>query len=59
MGFSWGGFESLALPSTVQITRQFPARHPNGPIMRYSIGLEAQEDLIADLERGFAVLNAA
>jgi cystathionine beta-lyase len=59
MGFSWGGFESLALPSTVQITRQFPALHPNGPIMRYSIGLEAQEDLIADLERGFAVLNAA
>lgn len=59
MGFSWGGFESLALPSTVQITRQFPARHPNGPIMRYSIGLEAPEDLIADLERGFAVLNAA
>jgi cysteine-S-conjugate beta-lyase len=59
MGFSWGGFESLALPSTVQITRQFPAHHPNGPIMRYSIGLEAQEDLIADLEHGFAVLNAA
>ncbi|MCE2892030.1 MAG: cystathionine beta-lyase [Aquidulcibacter sp.] len=59
MGFSWGGFESLALPSTVQITRQFPARHPNGPIMRYSIGLEAPEDLIADLDRGFAVLNAA
>jgi cystathionine beta-lyase len=59
MGFSWGGFESLALPSTVQIARQFPARHPNGPIMRYSIGLEAHEDLIADLERGFAVLNAA
>jgi cystathionine beta-lyase len=59
MGFSWGGFGSLALPSTVQIARQFPARHPNGPIMRYSIGLEAHEDLIADLERGFAVLNAA
>ncbi|WP_313587908.1 cystathionine beta-lyase [Aquidulcibacter sp.] len=59
MGFSWGGFESLALPSTVQITRQFPAHHPNGPIMRYSIGLEAHEDLIVDLERGFAVLNAA
>lgn len=59
MGFSWGGFESLALPSTVQIARQFPAHHPDGPIMRYSIGLEAHEDLIADLERGFAVLNAA
>jgi cystathionine beta-lyase len=59
MGFSWGGFESLALPSTVQITRQFPALHPKGPIVRYSIGLEAQEDLMADLERGFAVLNVA
>lgn len=59
MGFSWGGFESLALPSTIQINRQFPALHPKGPIVRYSIGLEAQEDLMADLERGFAVLNAA
>jgi cystathionine beta-lyase len=59
MGFSWGGFESLALPSTVQITRQFPSRHPTGPIVRYSIGLEAREDLIADLEHGFAVLSAA
>lgn len=59
MGFSWGGFESLALPSNIQLARQFPARHPSGPIVRYSIGLEAHEDLIADLELGFAVLNAA
>lgn len=59
MGFSWGGFESLALPSNIQLARQFPARHPTGPIVRYSIGLEAHEDLIADLEGGFAVLNAA
>lgn len=59
MGFSWGGFESLALPSTVQIARQFPAVHAKGPIVRYSIGLEGQDDLIADLEHGFAVLNAS
>lgn len=59
MGFSWGGFESLALPSTVQIARQFPAVHEKGPIVRYSIGLEGPDDLIADLERGFAVLNAS
>ena len=57
MGFSWGGFESLALPSTAQVNRQFPARHAQGPIVRYSIGLEAPEDLVADLTHGLEVLN--
>jgi cysteine-S-conjugate beta-lyase len=32
---------------------------PGGPTVRFHIGLEAVEDLLADLERGFAALGAA
>ena len=35
------------------------AGQPGGPTIRFHIGLEAVEDLIADLERGFAALAAA
>jgi len=52
LGFSWGGFESLALDCDPQFhVRQAP-REYEGPIIRLNIGLEAPEDLIADLERG-------
>jgi cystathionine beta-lyase len=52
LGFSWGGFESLALDCDPQFhVRQAP-REYQGPIIRLNIGLEAPEDLIADLERG-------
>ena len=55
MGYSWGGFESLAVPfkpgrTAVPWTRE-------GSCMRLHIGLEDPEDLIADLERGFAALR--
>ncbi|GIU66205.1 cystathionine beta-lyase [Candidatus Phycosocius spiralis] len=59
MGFSWGGYESLALPSSLNVKRRFPSQHAQGPLMRYAIGLEAPEDLLADLEHGFSVLNDA
>jgi cysteine-S-conjugate beta-lyase len=57
MGFSWGGFESLALPCNPQLQRVAKAYHADGPLVRYSIGLESIDDLIADLERGFAALK--
>ncbi len=59
LGFSWGGFESLALGCDPQLPsrRHEPARP--GPVVRLSIGLEDPADLIADLERGFAALAAA
>lgn len=63
IGYSWGGFESLAVPID-------PARDRNvmaWPLpdldsrdrfgVRLSIGLEDAGDLIADLERGFAALS--
>ena len=56
LGYSWGGFESLAL----NCDPQFEARNwpPDlaGPSIRLHIGLEDPADLIADLERGFAAL---
>jgi cystathionine beta-lyase len=52
IGWSWGGFESLAVPSD-PLGRVLP-RAANGPTVRLSIGLEEPEDLIADLDRVLA-----
>jgi cystathionine beta-lyase len=52
LGFSWGGFESLAISCDPQLkVRKF---HPDygGPLIRLHIGLEDPGDLIADLQRG-------
>src|SRR6201999_2623488 len=59
MGFSWGGFESLAIPFDCSAYRTATTWAPGGPTLRLHIGLENVEDLKADLERGFAVFNAA
>jgi cysteine-S-conjugate beta-lyase len=56
IGFSWGGYESLVICHTNPIRRDHPKTYPDGPVVRYSIGLEAIEDLIGDLERGFDAL---
>lgn len=54
LGFSWGGFESLAISCDPQLaTRRFK-RDYGGPLIRLHIGLENPEDLIADLARGLA-----
>lgn len=58
IGASWGGYESLVLPTSKSITRNFPTDEAEGPSMRLQIGLEAADDLIADLEQGFNVLKA-
>jgi cystathionine beta-lyase len=59
IGASWGGFESLAIPFDVTSVRTATRWAPGGPSVRFHIGLEAVEDLVADLERGFAALAAA
>ncbi|MBP7336410.1 cystathionine beta-lyase [Niveispirillum sp.] len=58
MGYSWGGFESLILPSNPTPIRT-AAPWTGGELIRLHIGLEDADDLIADLEAGFARLNAA
>jgi cysteine-S-conjugate beta-lyase len=59
LGFSWGGFESLALNCDPQFDKRVWAPALGGPSIRLSIGLEDPNDLIADLERGFEALAKA
>jgi cystathionine beta-lyase len=56
IGASWGGYESLALPTTGFITRTATSEDLGGQTMRIHIGLEDVADLIADLEQGMATL---
>ena len=58
IGYSWGGYESLALPFDCTAVRTATRFSPGGPTVRFSVGLEDVEDLKADLERGFARLRA-
>ena len=59
MGSSWGGFESLIVPSDPSTYRTATAWTPAGPLLRLHIGLEDPDDLIADLDAGLARLKAA
>lgn len=55
LGYSWGGFESLAVLS--ELTRYRTVRRwTEGPMIRLQIGLEDTRDLIDDLERGFSAM---
>jgi cysteine-S-conjugate beta-lyase len=51
MGFSWGGFESLVVPFKPH--RTATNWTAEGPCLRFHIGLESPDDLIADLKQGF------
>ena len=53
LGYSWAGFESLAVP--VSLGDRTVARNTyEGPLIRLQIGLENVEDLKADLALGLA-----
>jgi cystathionine beta-lyase len=49
IGYSWGGPMSLAVPYDLDAMRSGTGR-PAGRLVRFSIGLEAVEDLRADLQ---------
>ena len=57
MGASWGGYESLIVPSDIPPLRSATKWTDPGTLLRVHAGLEDPADLIADLERGFARLN--
>ena len=57
-GYSWGGFESLLIPSFPQRSLARDAA-PQGPLLRIAAGLEDPADLLADLQDAFARLRAA
>lgn len=64
IGYSWGGFESLALPFDVEPVRARmdwprPGWHDaDRYAIRLSVGLEDPQDLIADLDRAFAAMDS-
>ena len=53
IGYSWGGFESLALPTDPSRCRSATC-WTDGTVVRLSIGLEAECDLIADIEQALS-----
>jgi cysteine-S-conjugate beta-lyase len=58
MGYSWGGYESLLIPTDPARVRTATRWDRDGQTMRIHIGLEDPDDLIADLEAGFRRLHA-
>lgn len=59
MGFSWGGYESLILPTNVRKLRTAKPWTGTGSLIRLHAGLEDADDLIRDLEKGLARMKAA
>ncbi|MEE8394026.1 MAG: PLP-dependent transferase, partial [Rhodospirillales bacterium] len=59
IGESWGGYESLILPTNPARNRTAVPWRAAGPTLRIHAGLEDPDDLIADLEKGLERLNAA
>lgn len=55
-GCSWGGFESLVVPSSVGMSEEDAAKVGLSPnIIRIHVGLENVDTLIADLEQAFEI----
>ncbi|CAH0340594.1 cystathionine beta-lyase [Rhizobium sp. CECT 9324] len=52
LGWSWGGYESLAIMVNLD-DRTIRKAPEEGALIRLQVGLENVEDLIADLEAGF------
>lgn len=59
MGFSWGGYESLILPSDPARIRTIVPWNAPGPLLRLHIGLEDVDDLLDELDAGLARYAAA
>ena len=64
IGFSWGGYESLAIPvdpASLHSIRPWPPGidEGSGLGLRLAIGLEDAGDLIRDLERGLAAMGGS
>jgi cystathionine beta-lyase len=59
IGFSWGGYESLVLPFDCASYRTATRWAPEGPALRFSIGLEDVADLKLDLKAGLARLKVS
>jgi cystathionine beta-lyase len=54
IGYSWGGANSLVMPYRIAAMRP---RWEGGTLVRFNIGLESVDDLIADIERALRTLR--
>ena len=57
IGYSWGGYESLAIPVDPAKHRSAVPWNEAGALVRLNIGLEDPDDLIADLAKGFEAFH--
>lgn len=57
LGFSWGGFESLALDGDPQFDVRAVRPDFGGALIRLHVGLEDPDDLIADLEQALSAAS--
>jgi cystathionine beta-lyase len=55
IGYSWGGANSLCIPYRMQGIRK--NWHEAGLLVRFYIGLEGADDLIADIERALTIMR--
>lgn len=59
LGFSWGGFESLAIHCDPQLKSRPAKTDLGGPLVRLHVGLEDPADLIDDLRQALVAYAAA
>jgi cystathionine beta-lyase len=59
LGASWGGYECLVLPFDARHQRTAVEWNPPGPTIRFHIGLDDPDDILEDLEKGFAHMRKA
>ena len=57
IGYSWGGANSLVMPYRIQHMRK--AWSDAGILVRFNVGLEDVNDLIADIERALGIMAGA
>ncbi|MBC7987569.1 MAG: PLP-dependent transferase, partial [Sphingomonadaceae bacterium] len=59
IGYSWGGYESLAIPADPAPYRTAREWRAEGSLVRLHVGLEDPEELIADLAQGLERFDKA
>ena len=59
LGASWGGYESLCIPTWPDLQRTVTQWNPDGQTFRIHVGLEDPDDLILDLRNALDQLNVS
>jgi len=57
IGYSWGGFESLAIYHDISKSRNFYKFEKNEHLVRIHVGLEEPQDLISDLKNSLKYIK--